>query len=285
LIIDTFAIRSREHQFLLDLSFSTQFEENLICLPNFMYNSALAKFFIKFGEKPSEEVKIPKKGLSSDRSLLSPTELLENAIFLFPGVIPSLLNKLGVDRLMVTIKGEKINAMEHPFFLDCPDFPTLRPLLTLYVIRNYQLWKIPEATEWLKDTVKLVLSRAVEDDPMVVNGRTMVKEMYKEEMKSYHRHYLLSEIGEVLDTLPPHLSRAGLEIYDRADAPDQQGQGGEGGEGGGPNPFALFLRSLIPWGDPLQPQQPGGAEWVAGLLNQLGLGGGAPERGDGGEPT
>jgi len=277
LMIDTFAIRSRECQFLLDLSFSTQFEENLTCLPNFMYSTALAKFYIK-GEKPSEEEKIPKKGLASDRSLLSPTELLENAIFLFPGVIPPLLTKMGIDRLMVTINGERVNAIEHPFFLESLDFPTLRPLMTLYLIRNYQLWKVPEATEWLKDTVKLVLCRAVEGDPMVENGKTMVKEMYQEEVISHHIHYLLSEISEVIDTLPPHLSRGGLEIYDRADAP-RPGQGGPN-----PNPFALFLRSLLPWGDPLQPQQPGGVEWVAGLLNQLGLGGGAGEGGDG-EPT
>jgi len=182
---------------------------------------------------------------------------------------------------MVNVKGDRINVLEHPFFLDAPDFPSLRPLLSLYLVRNYQLWKVPEVLEWLKETVKSVLLRAVEGDPMVGNCQTMVVEAYKEITEDYQRHFLLSEISEVIDTLPPHMARSGLEIYDRADVPHNPDQ-----PLSIPNPIGLFFRSLLPWGDAPQPphlqqNQPVSPEWLTGLLNQLGLGGG--NGGEGGD--
>jgi hypothetical protein len=51
LLIDNYAIRAKEYSFLLDLSFSEQFEANLSVLPNFVYNTALAKFLCEDEKK------------------------------------------------------------------------------------------------------------------------------------------------------------------------------------------------------------------------------------------
>jgi hypothetical protein len=256
LMIDAYAIRSREYVFLLDLCFSEQFEENLSVLPNFAYNTALVKFLYE-----SEPQKIERKGLSSTKSLLSATELLRSAIMLFPTVIPSLLTKLGVSQLIVTDKGVRHNLFEHNLFLITPNLPDLQPLITLYISRNYSLWKLPNVTEWLTETLKLTFVDILNNDPMLENYRAMISEAYNTKTDKFLKHYLLSEIGEVLDLLPSHLTRNGLEIYDALEIPADQAN---------VNPLSLFFRTLLPWGDPLMRQRAPPA-WFTSLLNQLGL--------------
>jgi hypothetical protein len=256
LLIDNYAIRAKEYSFLLDLSFSEQFEANLSVLPNFVYNTALAKFLCEDEKKEMDE-----KGLSSTKSLLSATELLQSAIYLFPTVSTSILMKLGVNQIIVTEKDQRYNILEHPFFLNAPNLPSLPPLLTTYISRNYQLWKCPNVTEWLTETLKNSFINLFNNDPMIINYQALVEEAYKEKSDKFIKHYLLSEIGEVLDLLPPQIARNGLEIYDSAEVPREYHA---------VNPFALFFRSLLPWGDPLmRPQQP--PAWINNLLAQIGL--------------
>jgi len=254
LLIDNYAIRSKEYNFILDLSFSEQFEANLSVLPNFAYNTAVAKFLCEEEKKSVED-----KGLSGTKSLLSATELLQSAILLFPTIGTSILMKLGVNQLIVTEKDQHYNIFSHPYFLNTPPYTDLPPLITTYISRNYQLWKYPNVTEWLTETIKKTFINILNNDPMIMNCQVILEEAYKEKSDKFIKHYILSEIGEVLDLLPSQLTRNGLEIYD-SEAPREDQA----------NPLTLFFRSLLPWGDPLmRNQQP--PAWITNLLAQMGL--------------
>jgi len=206
---------------------------------------------------------IESKGLSSTKSLLSATELLQSAILLFPTVATQILMKLGVNQVVVSDKGQRINIFEHPFFLNTPNYHDLPPLIATYINRNYQLWKYPNATEWLTETLKSIfINSIITDDPVIANYPVLLEEAYKEKSDKFIKHHLLSEIGEVLDILPSQVTRNGLEIYDRVEIPR---------EAQGMNPLALFFRSLLPWGDPLMRQQQPSPAWLNNLLAQMGL--------------
>uniref|UniRef100_A0A6B2L053 Transcription factor 25 n=1 Tax=Arcella intermedia TaxID=1963864 RepID=A0A6B2L053_9EUKA len=256
LMIDTFCIRSREYVFLLDLYFSQQFPENLQYLPNFAFNAALAKFHIENNKEEQEKLS---EGFLSKKDLSSASEMLISAIFLFPGIVPLLLPKAGIDRLFITYNGERLNVLEQPFYLSTPDFPVLNRLQTLYISRNFALWKVPQVQDWLRKIVSDVTLRVLANDPMVENSRAIVEETFKGKEDTFVKHYMLSEIGEVLDLLPPELSRGGFEIYDAVDRPRTTSTP--------QNPLALFFQSLFPWHQ--QPQNQG--EWLATVMQQLGF--------------
>lgn len=76
LIIDFYALRAREYQWLID--FVTEWDEskNLLQLPNFAYSLATAYFYIGDSTKADE--------------------LLQEALLMFPGVLLPLLDKCTV---------------------------------------------------------------------------------------------------------------------------------------------------------------------------------------------
>lgn len=93
LIIDFYALRAREYQWLID--FVTEWDEskNLLQLPNFAYSLATAYFYIGDSTKADE--------------------LLQEALLMFPGVLLPLLEKC-----MVQIDKRVSN---HKFFLTADD--------------------------------------------------------------------------------------------------------------------------------------------------------------------
>jgi len=118
-------------------------------------------------------------GLSSTKSLLSATELLQRAIFLFPTIGPLILMKLGVNQLIVIEKDQPCNIFEHPFYKNS-NFVNLVPLMNAYISRNYQLWKYPNVTEWLTETLKQTFVNVLNNDPMILNCEALLDEAFKE---------------------------------------------------------------------------------------------------------
>lgn len=76
LAIDFYALRSREYEWFIDFCDLWEESRNLTQLPNIAYSLALAHFHLGNREVADE--------------------LLENALFMFPGVLIPLLDKCGV---------------------------------------------------------------------------------------------------------------------------------------------------------------------------------------------
>jgi hypothetical protein len=70
LIIDSYAVRSQQYEFLLDLYYSTELKDNnLATLPNFVFSVALAKFHL-------ESQKVASKHPSADELIQYVKDLL-----------------------------------------------------------------------------------------------------------------------------------------------------------------------------------------------------------------
>lgn len=93
LMIDFYALRAREYQWLIDFVTEWDGSKNLLQLPNFAYSLATAYFYIGDSTKADE--------------------LLQEAMLMFPGVLRPLL-----DKCMVQID-KRVET--HKFFLTADD--------------------------------------------------------------------------------------------------------------------------------------------------------------------
>jgi len=258
-IIDSYSLRSQSYDFLLDLYVCPELKENgLSTLPNFVYSVALAKFYV-------EKV----KGTCSEKS--SADELLQHALILFPHILIPL-----VKRSKISLTNESVDLANHGFFASAQCPPSLQPLITLFVERNYSIWQTPEVVDWLKVNILVVIKKVeLGNDQMVENCAAIIHEEYvSNSNKNYYNHLLVSEYtNDTVNALPADL----LELLRR--------------EGGGPqiydafhqnenqpvvhattsNPLLLFLSTLF---SPVVPNAPPvnneNTDWLNNLINFLG---------------
>jgi hypothetical protein len=73
-------------------------------------------------------------------------ELLQHSLMLFPMVLPDLVKKSSIQMNILDEDNITVDISQHAIFVDnyCP--PSLKHLSTLYVERNYVLWKDPKVT-------------------------------------------------------------------------------------------------------------------------------------------
>ncbi|CAH1169502.1 unnamed protein product [Phaedon cochleariae] len=255
LAADFYAIRAREHHWLIDFVGEWENARNLMQLPNIAYSLAVAYFYV--GDSGTADA------------------LLQDALLTFPGVLLKLLDKCAV-QIDARVAG-------HWYFLGADDIkkqpPALNQLILLYINRSYHIWKDSDLLPWLEKNVHEILDRVEKNDPIV-------KEIEAKRIKRYlgslpqniSRHILLSDIkgvspvtdesnGPVMsfDPLPPKDS---INIYTRAKRPLLSNNSNA-------NPLGMFFRSLLPTFNPnlLEPNR-GGEEDGARALPEMNDGGG-----------
>jgi len=274
-LIDSFCIRSDQYEYLIRLYTCDELtDKHLYTLPNFSYSVALAKFHIEFDLKGklSKPVQEFEKGAAKTLQTSS-DELIQQALLLFPMLIPHLIKKLSISIILSESDGSSINVANHGFFSDtyCP--PSLKHLITLYVERNYNLWKNQDVLNWLKKNIKIALQRAQSNDPMVKNYEAILKEEYMDSSKNIYNHLLLSEHTESIDSLPPELlhNDGGAQLYDayyNQPPPNQPIIHAPTN-----NPIGFFFQSLfspqIP-NAPALPNNPNQLGWYQQMLQYLG---------------
>ncbi|XP_063215812.1 ribosome quality control complex subunit TCF25 isoform X2 [Bacillus rossius redtenbacheri] len=227
LCIDLFALRSHAHQWLVDLYRLWEPSRNLSQLPNHAFSVAMAQF--RLGAHSHADA------------------LLQNALLMFPGVLPLLLDKCSVEAAGRIAK--------HRFFRpDASDSQSLMQLMQLFVHRNHLLWKERAVLDWLMECASRVVERVDADDPLAAECCAKRELRYVGTPRNVLRHILLSDIKEVhlvlpevvqggvlgFDPLPPLDSK---DLYSRVERPRPQDNGG------GTNTstvLATFFRSLMP---------------------------------------
>ncbi|KAM9302439.1 ribosome quality control complex subunit TCF25 [Gastrophryne carolinensis] len=253
LLIDYLSLRAREYLFLSRMFEEWEAHRNLSQLPNFAFSVPLALFHYSRQDEVCENEEKRAYGRAS--------QLIQQALIMFPGVLLPLLDACGVEPDNV--------VASHSFFGTVTQLSqpaALSQLITLYVGRCHSFWKDPSVMTWLEQNVREVLCMVDNHEPIVKECEMRRKARYQSAPRNIHRHVILSEIKgassalpvEVtsqpvlsFDPLPPLDSIASYTRPERTHRPSNEGT------------LSLFFRSLMPnfnlQGEPLAEGENAGA--------------------------
>lgn len=142
LMIDFYAIRAKQYDWLVQLYDEWEATNNLSQLPNMAYSYSLALFLLKRTE-------------AADRAL-------QYALLMFPSVLRLLLDELGIQ--------PDSRVIGHSYFAASTyDKATvaLQQLTSMYVCRSKLVWRDTEILPWLERNVSTVLDRVDNKDEIV----------------------------------------------------------------------------------------------------------------------
>ncbi|EDV40388.1 uncharacterized protein Dana_GF23957, isoform A [Drosophila ananassae] len=229
LVIDYYALRSKQFGWFVEFYEEYNAARNLNQLPNMAYSYALALHTLHGACERSNEA-------------------LQYALLMFPGVLRPLLDEMSVQT------DKRVLASTY-FFPDVSgnQSPALHQLVCLYVCRARVVWRQNEVLPWLESNVNIVLDRIEKKDPLVNE--------YKEKRSLRYggtpprpilRHVILSDYKEKVplavfvskekqaimtyDPLPPPNSINSYERKSSSSSPTTNPN----------NSVSMFFQSLLP---------------------------------------
>lgn len=229
LLIDFYAHRSKQYDFLIQLYKEWNASRNLSLLPNMAYSYALALY----------------QANRMDES----DEAIQYALSMFPGVLKLLLDELAIQA--------DSRVSSHKYF-GPGSFSSsplaLQQLMQLYVARCKIIWSGDnEILLWLERNVHVVLDRVDKKDEIINECVSKRSSRYPHPPRNILRHVILSEFKEKVpiadflkkenepivhfDPLPPHDS---VNIYERPKSANVQQLTSTA------NGLQLFFQSLLP---------------------------------------
>jgi len=249
LIVDFFALRSNQHNWLIRVYNEWESTKNLSQLPNMAYSIAVAKFQ-RANQKDVRDTK------EAGAAMAEADSCLKYALTMFPSALLPLLDKCGIEA--------DAKAATSPFFLEGHTSKGLEILVGMYVHRSYHIWKDPALLPWLERNVNSVLEDVQAQTDLVKDCATKRKARYQGTPKNILRHVIISDVKEVASSLPRSLSETAILSYDPLPPSDSidtySYNGGRPGSGGSrsagestENTLRMFLRSLLPNYDPNDP--------------------------------
>eukprot|EP00118_Oscarella_pearsei_P009265 m.52463 g.52463 ORF g.52463 m.52463 type:complete len:613 (+) comp34210_c0_seq2:12-1850(+) len=232
LMIDLYALRAEEERFLLRLFSEWEPHRNLLQLPNWAFSIPLAMF-------------VQEKYTASQEA----DKLLQKALIMFPSVLKLLLDKCGL----------VLNAsvMNHPYYsIDSRDTAGLHHLISLFVARNYLLWKVPEVLAWLEANARVACEQVDANVPLVEECRKQRSLRYKGTPRNVYRHIVISDLSDATVSLPPEISQSPVMMFDPLPPLDSLASYSRPESNrrrqipAMRNPLSLFVSSLMPSFDP-----------------------------------
>ncbi|XP_063702870.1 ribosome quality control complex subunit TCF25 [Culicoides brevitarsis] len=244
LILDFYAIRAKQFEWLTQLFEEWEETHNLSQLPNMAYSYALALFYT--------------------RKLDEADKALQYALMMFPAVLRLLLDELAIQT--------DSRVTTHPYFApQCYSKQRLplQQLTSLYVARSKMVWRDADILPWLERNVGVVLDKVDSGDPIVAEYEQKRSTRYITPPRPILRHIVLSDFKEkvplaealknepstsilMYDPLPPLDS---IDIYTRPDLNRTSAAMLNG------SPLSMFFQSLLPsfsvqGNNPAAPVQP-----------------------------
>ncbi|CAG2104004.1 unnamed protein product [Medioppia subpectinata] len=145
LMIDFYALRCEQYDYLLTLASEWETSKKLSLFPNIRYSTALALYYLS--------QKAPDMADRADHQL-------QEALIMFPGVLLALLDKCSVEPDPRVAKCD---------YFRCPTAttPVVTQLNVLYIGRTHLLWKDRHIMSWLERNVRTVMDRVANRDPFV----------------------------------------------------------------------------------------------------------------------
>lgn len=208
LLIDDIAIRCDQYDFLIKFHQQFATKKSLKYLPNYAFSMAICHFF-----KSSQSAKKP---TDSDDELSLSSELLQEALSLFPTFVSRFIEHCNVkvdDRIR-----------QSSFYTANDDPSSLDTLMELYSKRSLNFWKNPAVLVWLESNANCVAERFHEDREEMRRQRKHVVDMYQRQTPlAIKRHLLLSRLGQpladteatdlIFDPFPPVNGDGGFDHY------------------------------------------------------------------------
>ncbi|XP_035222319.1 transcription factor 25-like [Stegodyphus dumicola] len=226
LMIDYYAIRSSQYEFLIKLYQEWNPTRNLFQLPNFAFSVPLAMYLLAVENGES----------SSEADLM-----LQDALIMFPGFLLPMLNRCNIEPDQA--------VLSHLFFQNTNDRSALVQLLTLYIGRTHSLWRSQDVIFWVERQVHEVIARHEKGDPYFAECSEKKKLRYIGTPRNVLRHIILSDIRDAsvllpqdmmstpifgFDPVPPTDSISSYARPSRRPVPDDRGV------------LSMFFRSLLP---------------------------------------
>lgn len=228
LMIDYYALRSGQYEFLIRMYHEWEAERNLSQLPNFAFSVPLAIFLQSSQDKLCDQA----------------NKMLQNSLIMFPGLLMPLLDKCGIQ--------PDPYVSSHPFFgpkSQANQSSALSQLIALYIGRCYLIWKDQEIMSWLETNVQEVLQRVEDKDPYVAECEEKCKRRYKSSPRNVVRHIILSNIKEASVTLPQDLTHTpifGFDPLPPTDAITSYSRSPRSSVADDQGVLSMFFRSLLP---------------------------------------
>ncbi|XP_017794174.1 PREDICTED: transcription factor 25 isoform X2 [Habropoda laboriosa] len=190
LSLDFYALRAKEYEWFIEFCNLWDSGRNLTQLPNIAFSLAVAHFHL------------------GNRTVAS--ELLQNALIMFPGVLMPLLEKCSVQ--------SDETLRNHDFFNNkaiISTSPALEKLQNLYVARSFRLWKEIDLLPWLRENVHTVLNRVDSKDDYIKYCEVKRSKRYQGKLpKNILRHIILSDIKDVTVNVQEIQSDGSVLSYD-----------------------------------------------------------------------
>lgn len=239
LIIDYYALKSKQYEFLINLYREWKSSHNLALLPNMAYSYALALYHANKMDECDKEI--------------------QYAMSMFPGVLKLLLDEMNV-QVDSRVSGHKFFS-----YAAVSTSPlALQQLMSLYIARCKTLFSgDPEILLWLERNVHVVLDRVDRKDEVIGEYEKRRAKSYPTPPRNIIRHVILSDFKEKVpvadflrketdpivhfDPLPPLDS---INIYERPKPLNRHNLESQA------TGFQLFFQSLFPSFNlpPAQPQ-------------------------------
>ncbi|XP_036345323.1 transcription factor 25-like isoform X2 [Rhagoletis pomonella] len=178
LIIDYYALRSKQYAWLIKFYEEYDAVRNLSQLPNMAYSYALA-LFCQMGECEK-----------SDKAL-------QYALLMFPGVLRPLLDELSVQT------DKRVQASSYfNNSISGSQSPSLHQLVSLYICRAKVVWRQNNMLPWLERNVNLVLDLVDQKDEVITDYNQKRAVRYVSPPRPILRHVILSDYKEKVPLAP-----------------------------------------------------------------------------------
>ncbi|KAJ6833738.1 transcription factor 25 [Iris pallida] len=234
--IDYFSLRAQEYAWLERFAEEYESDNSLWLFPNYSYSLAVCRFYLEHEATPQTE-----KSTSAD--------LMKQALMLHPLVLQKLVDKAPLKDMAWT------QILKNLLFGSAkPGSMTLDHLISIYVERNYLIWRFPELQNLMKEAAQQVIETMKKNSSEVRDWACIRKETFSSERNEYS-HLLVSDFSDTVPSLPPEELQqfmVGPQMVHEMPA-DDIGAAPERArmlrDVAGRNPAVVFLESILPWID------------------------------------
>ncbi|XP_057454967.1 uncharacterized protein LOC130746373 [Lotus japonicus] len=238
--MDYFALRSEEYAWLEKFSEDYKSDNSIWLFPNFSYSLAICRFYLE--REASKDACI-----DSDKA--SSSDLMKQALMLHPSVIKKLVTKVPLKERIWT------DILKHTFFLsDQTGSPSQDHLISIYVERNYLIWRLPDLQKLLSGAAKLVIETLESNKSELTDWACVRKEVFSSEKNEYG-HLLVSDFSDSVSSIPPENLQQFMGVPGMREAMQDENQFANlPGNGHAPprevanrNALAVLFESMLPW--------------------------------------
>ncbi|XP_023298433.2 transcription factor 25 [Lucilia cuprina] len=228
LIVDYYALRSKQYNWLVKFYEEYDVIRNLSQLPNMAYSYALALYCLQ-GECEKAD------------------NALQYALLMFPGVLKPLLDELSVQTDKRVLGCSYFNSE-----VSGSQSPALHQLVCLYICRAKVVWRQNNLLPWLERNVNTALDRIDNKDEVIQEYSQKRAARYVQPPRPILRHVILSDYKEKVP-LAPFIAKEkeAIMMYDPLPPVDsvncyERKSSSSSSPTTANNPVSMFLRSLLP---------------------------------------